>query len=186
MCRKVKWLPNSATDSQSARANTQGINVYKLGTIHMTAQTQNVPFVSSHSSDERNMAALAHAGALLNLFGGVCGLIAALVIWLTQKEKSAWVAFHALQSLVFQAFLMIITILVVGVVWVVGFLISFATVGIGTFVAVPIMILFFFGGFAMIAAGMAYSFYGAYQVYQGREFRYLWVGDWLEHRSGRN
>ena len=52
------------------------------------------------------MAALAHASALLNLFSGAGGLIAALVIWLTQKEKSAWVAFHALQALVFQAVVM--------------------------------------------------------------------------------
>ena len=149
----------------------------------MTAQTQNTPFVSSHSPDERTWATLSHASALLNIFSGVGGLIAALVIWLTQREKSAWVAFHALQSLVFQAAVVIITVLVVGVVWVVGFIVSFATVGFGTIVAVPVMILVFFGGFAMIAAGMVYSLYGAYQIYQGREFRYKWIGDWLQRRS---
>ncbi|MCX6035630.1 MAG: DUF4870 domain-containing protein [Chloroflexi bacterium] len=69
----------------------------------MSAQIPNTPFVSSHSSDERTWAALAHGCALLVLAGGVGGIIAALVIWLTQKEKSAWAAFHALQSLVFQA-----------------------------------------------------------------------------------
>jgi uncharacterized protein len=149
----------------------------------MTTQTQDNPFVSSHSPDERTTAALAHGSALLNLFSGVGGLIAALVVWLTQREKSAWVAFNALQSLVFQAAVLIITVLVVGVVWVVGFIVSFATVGFGTIVAVPVMILVFFGGFAMIAAGMIYSFYGAYQVYQGREFQYKWIGDWLKQRS---
>ncbi len=152
----------------------------------MSAQIPKAPFVSSHSPDERNMAALAHGSALLNLFSGVGGPIAALVIWLTQREKSAWVAFQALQSLVFQASVIIITVLVVGVVWVVGFIISFATIGIGTIVAVPIMILVFFGGFAMIAAGMVYSLVGAYQIYQGREFRYKWIGDWLSRRSEGN
>jgi len=146
----------------------------------MTTQPQNV---SSHSSDERTWAALAHGSALLNIFSGMGGLIAALVIWLTQKEKSAWVAFQALQSLVFQAAVVIITVLVVGVVWVVGFIVSFATIGIGTIVAVPVMILVFFAGFAMIAAGMVYSLYGAYQIYQGREFRYKWIGNWLQRRS---
>ena len=68
-----------------------------------------------HSSDELTWAALAHASALLNVFGGVGGLIAALVIWLTQREKSAWVAFQALQALVFQATILVITVLVVGV-----------------------------------------------------------------------
>jgi uncharacterized protein len=152
----------------------------------MTDQIQNDSVGSRHTPDERSMAALAHASALLNIFSGVGGLIAVLIIWLTQREKSAWVAFHALQSLVFQAAVVIITVLVVGVVWVVGFIISFATVGIGTIVAVPVMILVFFGGFAMIAAGMIYSLYGAYQIYQGRDFRYKWIGDWLQRRSAGN
>ena len=148
----------------------------------MNTQTQNPPLVSPHSSDERTWATLAHASALLNVFSGVGGLIAALVIWLTQKEKSAWVAFHGLQSLIFQAAVMIVTVLVVGVVWVVGFVVSFATIGIGTIVAVPVMILVFFGGFLMVGAGTVYCLYGAYQVYQGREFLYLWIGDWVQRR----
>jgi len=152
----------------------------------MSAQIPNNPSVSSHSSDERTWAAFAHGSALLNLAGGVGGIIAASVIWLTQKEKSAWVAFHGLQSLVFQAATLILTVLVVGVVWVLGFAFSFITVGFGTLVAVPLMILVFFGGFAIMGAGMIYSFYGAYQVYQGRDFRYIWIGDWVYRRfSGR-
>jgi uncharacterized protein len=148
----------------------------------MMTQPQNTT-ATTHSSDERTMAALAHGSALLNLFSGVGGPIAALVIWLTQREKSAWVAFHALQALVFQAAVIIITVLVVGVVWTVGFIVSFATIGIGTIVAVPVMILVFFGGFIMIALGMVYSLYAAYQIYQGREFRYKWIGDWVQRRS---
>jgi len=152
----------------------------------MNAQMQNTHHFSTHSSDERTWATLAHASALLNLFGGVGGIIAALVIWLTQREKSAWVGFQALQSLIFQAAAVVITVLVVGGVWVVGFIVSFATIGIGTFVAVPVMILFFFGGFALMAAEMVYACYGAYQINQGREFRYKWIGDWLQRRSVGN
>ena len=148
----------------------------------MTVQTQNSTSATSHSSDERTWATLAHASALLNVFGGVGGIIAALVIWLTQREKSAWVGFQALQALVFQAAAVVITVLVVGAVWVVGFIVSFATIGMGTFVAVPVMILVFFGGFVMMAAEMVYACYGAYQINQGREFRYLWIGDWLQRR----
>jgi uncharacterized Tic20 family protein len=152
----------------------------------MNTQTQNTPLISTHSSDERTWATLAHASALLNLFGGVGGLIAVAVIWLIQREKSAWGAFQALQAGLFQGTVLLITLQVVGVVWVVGFIVSFATIGIGTFVAIPVMILAFFGGFAMIAAGMVYAFYGAYQIYQGREFRYRWIGDWLQRRSKEN
>jgi uncharacterized Tic20 family protein len=148
----------------------------------LSAQITNTPFVSSHSSDERTWAAFAHASALLILAGGVGGIIAALVIWLTQKQKSAWAAFHALQSLVFQAATLIITVLVVGVVWALGFAFSFATVGFGTLVAVPVMILVFFGAFVILGAGMIYSLYGAIQVYQSRDFRYIWIGDWVYRR----
>ena len=150
----------------------------------MSVQPQNIPLASSHTADERTMAALAHGSALLDLFAGVGGLIAALVIWLTQREKSAWVAQHALQALVFQASVLVVTVLVVGVVWVFGFIISFATIGIGTIIAVPVMILAFFGGFAMVAAGMCYSLYAAYQIYQGREFTYVITGKWFQnHRA---
>ena len=151
----------------------------------MASQGQNSDVIS-HSQDERTWATLAHASALLNVFGGVGGVIAALIIWLTQREKSAWVGFQALQALVFQAAVLVITVLVVGVVWAVGFIISFATVGLGTLVAVPVMILVFFAGFALIAAGMVYAFYGAYQIYQGREFRYRWIGDWVQQRVAGN
>jgi uncharacterized protein len=150
----------------------------------MTAQTQNKAFVSAHSADERTMAALSHGSAILNMFAGIGGLIAAFIIWMTQKEKSAWVAFHALQSLVFQAAVITVTVVVVVLVWIVGFIVSFATVGIGTIVAVPVMILVFFGGILILGAGVVYSLYGAYQIYQGREFRYKWIGTWLEKRSG--
>jgi uncharacterized Tic20 family protein len=149
----------------------------------MTTQAQNNPFVSAHTSDERTMAALAHGSAVLNLFAGIGGLIAAFVIWMTQKEKSAWVAFHALQSLVFQAVVLGATVLVVVLVWIVGFAVSFATVGIGTIVAVPVMILSFFVGFIVIGGVVVYGVYGAYQIYQGREFRYIWIGNWLQQRA---
>jgi uncharacterized Tic20 family protein len=103
---------------------------------------------------------------------------------MTQKEKSAWVAFHALQSLVFQAVVLGGTVLVVVLVWIVGFAVSFATIGFGTLVAVPVMILVFFVGFIIIGAVVVYGLYGAYQIYQGREFRYIWIGNWLQQRSG--
>ncbi len=128
-------------------------------------------------------AALAHSLAILNFFTGIGGPIAALIIWLTQKEKSTWVGFQALQSLIFQSAVLVITGVVVGIVWVAGFIISFLTIGFGTFLAVPVMILVFFGGFVLVGAGTFYCLYGAYQVYQGKDFRYLWVGDWLANKK---
>jgi len=149
----------------------------------MTTPAPSVPLTYTHTSDERTMAALAHSSAILNFFTGFGGPIAALVLWLTQKDKSPWVAFHALQSLIFQTAVMLIAVLVVGVVWVAGFIISFATIGFGALVAVPFMILVFFGGFIIVGAAVFYCLYGAYQVYQDKDFRYLWVADWLQRNS---
>lgn len=141
---------------------------------------------SSYTSDERTWAALAHASALLNLLvTGVGGPIGALVIWLTQKDRSRWVAFHALQSLIFQVVQFLVVVLFVGVVWVLGFAFSFATIGFGTFIAVPIMIMSFFLGAVVVFGGLIYSLYGAYQVYEGREFRYFWIGDWAAEHTFR-
>jgi uncharacterized Tic20 family protein len=145
--------------------------------------TQVPAFASPHSPDERTWAALAHASPLLNMITGMGGLIGAAVIWLTQKEKSTWVAFHGLQSLVFQAIQALIVGLLVGVVWVVGFAFSFLTLGFGTIVAVPVMIVSMFAGIALGMACLVYSLYGAYQVYEGREFRYIWIGDWVYQHS---
>jgi uncharacterized Tic20 family protein len=150
---------------------------------HEEESNQTPAFDAPHSSDERTWAALAHASTLLNMATGMGGLIAAAVIWLTQKEKSAWVAFHGLQSLVFQAAQSLIVFLVVGVVWVVGFAFSFITIGFGAIVAVPVMIVTMFLGIAFMMAGTVYALYGAYRVYEGHEFRYIWIGDWVYRRS---
>lgn len=141
---------------------------------------------SPYTSDERTWAALAHASALLNFFvAGLGGPIGALVIWLTQKDKSRWVGFHALQSLVFQTALFLATVVFVGVIWVLGFAFSFVTIGFGTVIAVPIMIASFFVAAALMLGGLGYSLYGAYQVYEGREFRYFWIGDWAAEHAFR-
>src|SRR5512147_3094320 len=50
------------------------------------------------NQDERVMAALSHVSALLPMIG----VIAPIVIWATQKEKSQYVAFQALQAIAYQ------------------------------------------------------------------------------------
>jgi uncharacterized Tic20 family protein len=139
--------------------------------------------ISPHSQDERTWAALAHACAVLNFAVGLGGLIGAAVIWLLKKDESDWVAFHGLQSLAFQAAQLAVTLVVVGGTWVLGFAFSFLTLGFGTLIAVPLMFLTFFLGILVIVGGLVYSLYGAYRIYNGQEFRYLWVGDWIARQS---
>ena len=140
--------------------------------------------VSKPDENERNWAAAAHGSTLLTLFApGIGGIIGALVIWMTQKEKSSWVAFHSKQSFVFQTFVFVVLLVVVGGSWTFGFLFSFITIGFGTLIAVPVMLLTFFLGGVIALAGMVYSLYGAYRVYQNQEFLYLWAGNWVKRHG---
>ncbi|MEA3254828.1 MAG: DUF4870 domain-containing protein [Candidatus Altiarchaeota archaeon] len=108
--------------------------------------------------DEHLMAAIAHAGVLITV-------IVALVIWLTQKEKSKYVEFQAKQALVYQ--------LVVGVVlivlWIITIILSFVVIGI---FLMPVILL-------LSLAAVGYGLYGAYETYQGKDFRYMIIGDQL-------
>jgi hypothetical protein len=132
-------------------------------------------------SDERNWAAIAHLTTVLNLvFFGLAGPLAAGLIWLVYKEKSRWVVFHALQALAYQGFLLVLLVVIVGGTWMLGFIFSFATFGIGAFIAVPAMILSFCLGGVILFGGALYAMYAAYQVYQGSGFRYPWIADWIE------
>lgn len=92
------------------------------------------------SSDERTMAAVAHACA--GIFGvALVGIAVPLLIYLAYQDRSKYVRFHALQALVFA--------LVASVaVWLLGV----ATCGIGFFFAVGPMLI---------------QLYWAYLAYEG-------------------
>lgn len=131
------------------------------------------------TSEDRTWAALAHASVVLSaIISGIGGIIAAFIIWLVYKEKSRFVAFHALQSLAFQVVTFLIVSVGVGIIWVIGFLFSLLTVGVGAIIAVPVMIVAMFAGIAAGIAAFIYQVYGAVQVLNGDSFRYFWVGDW--------
>jgi uncharacterized Tic20 family protein len=56
------------------------------------------PSTGQASQDERLLAAVAHCAALLPFFG----IIVPLYIWITQKDWSKCVRFHAIQALIHQ------------------------------------------------------------------------------------
>lgn len=55
------------------------------------------------SQDERIMAALSH----ISLVIPYAGLVVPAIVWITQKDKSRWVAFQSLQALAYQVTLML-------------------------------------------------------------------------------
>jgi uncharacterized Tic20 family protein len=133
------------------------------------------------SEDERVLAALSHASIIANIVN-LAGLIATGLIWTTQRERSTYVRAHALQALVYQGAVLLIS-LVLTLGWGACLGLSLLPAVIrpdlyrssppNTFwfalacMAVPI-------GFGILAT--LYGLYGAYRAYRGRPFRYPLAG----------
>ncbi len=124
------------------------------------------------SPEERQWAMLAHLTILLNLVTLIGGPLAALVIFVVYRERSRYVAFHALQALVFQL-----------VTWLgVGALAVFMTL------VVSVLAMFIIGFFllpllcflALIPlASLVYGVMAAVACSRGEDFRYWLIGDWI-------
>ncbi|RME44157.1 MAG: hypothetical protein D6796_12160 [Caldilineae bacterium] len=106
------------------------------------------------------------------------------------RDRSAYIAFHALQATVFQLAVLALSLaatVIVGAVlvlaWVITGLLSLVLVGV---LLIPVaIILSVIGGLLLGAiplAGLGYGLFGAWEVYHGADFRYPWLADWLESR----
>jgi uncharacterized Tic20 family protein len=146
---------------------------------------------TTRTQDERNLAGLAHGSILLGIFtNGIGGILAALVIWLVQKEKSAYVAAQALQALVYQSLVWLVTMVAWccwGALWMAMILVPLianpgaydaappAGMWLGLFLmAVP---------FGIWGLTILYGLYGAVRCFGGHDFRYAIIGNWLDNQS---
>jgi uncharacterized Tic20 family protein len=143
------------------------------------------------SQDERTLAGLAHGSILLGIFSnGLGGILTALVIWLLQKEKSAYVAAQALQALVYQTIVFLITMLAFcrwGLLWTLMLLPPlFANPAAYETVPPPGL---WAGLFLMViplgvwGLTILYGLWGAVRCFGGHDFKYALIGDWLESSS---
>jgi uncharacterized Tic20 family protein len=124
------------------------------------------------TGDERTWGMLAHLSVLLNLVTGMGGPIAALIIYLVYKDRSRIVAYHSLQAFVFQLICWVGGGAVAGVMWALSGILSAVLIGL---LLMPIACLFSL----LPLGGLVYGIVGAVQVSQGKDFKYLWVGDWM-------
>ena len=143
------------------------------------------------------LAALAHATVLITLVlstaGGVGILIGpaiALAMYWGYREKSHFVAFHALQSCVYQiagilaygALIALLTTLIV-VAWGISGVLSIILIGL---LLMPLALLITATGTGIIAVAplvwAGYGVYAAYRVYQGDNFIYPAIGPELKRR----
>jgi uncharacterized Tic20 family protein len=133
------------------------------------------------TGEERLLAAIAHASVVASGFGILVGLI----IWLTQREKSAYAARQGLQAAVYQL-LGLIAIVALWVLWGIFYALSFIPMirNPGLYQDAPPPI-FWVGMGAMVIPMAAmviwglYGLWGALQCLRGQEFRYVFIGKLL-------
>ncbi len=118
------------------------------------------------SRDERMWSGLAHLSVFLNLFTGVLGPVVAFVIWLVYRDRSETIAFHALQSAVYQS------------AWLLLIAVGWAVTGILTFVLVGFLLMPFM--FVASVIPFAHAVYAAYRIGRGHEFRYPLAADMVD------
>jgi uncharacterized Tic20 family protein len=129
------------------------------------------------NTDEKTWSLLAHLSVLLNLVTGFAGPIAAFIIYLVYKDRSRKVAFHALQSMLFQLIWWYGGGLLIGLMWAIVGALSAILIGI---VLIPFAVLFTLV-FAILPLGaLVYGIIGAVQVSQGQDFSYWLVGAWIK------
>lgn len=124
------------------------------------------PQGDSLGADEKLWGMLAHLLTLLGYIVTLGQYIAPLVIYLVYKDRSQFVAFHALQSLFFHLLALAVTIALM--------LFSVVTLGCGILLAVPLMI-------ALAIAVLVYTIIAAIQANNGVWYELPIVGRWARN-----
>lgn len=122
--------------------------------------------------EERTWAMIAHLSVLLNLVSGFVGGIAAIIIYFVFKDRSRLVAYHAMQSFIFQS-----------ITWIGAGILAGIFIGLGSvfgFLILPLLCLI--PGFLVLLLmpiSLIYGVIGGVKVNNGEDFRYWQVGDWV-------
>jgi uncharacterized Tic20 family protein len=123
-------------------------------------------------SEERQWAMLAHLSILLNLVTGLLGVVAPLVIYMMYKDRSRYVAYHAMQALIFQLIWWVGGGAIVTVTWIVTSLLSAVIIGV---LCIPLACIISL----LPIAALGYGIYGGMETSQGKDFKYWLIGDWV-------
>jgi uncharacterized Tic20 family protein len=126
--------------------------------------------------DERTWGLMAHLSTLLNLVTGFGGPIAALIIYLVYKDRSRFVAYHALQAMVFQLIWWCGSGVLIGLMWAIVGVLSAMLVGI---LLIPIALLLTPLFLLLPLGSLVYGIIGGIRTSEGQDFKYWLVGDWV-------
>lgn len=138
------------------------------------------------TTENRLLAALAHGSVVAQ---GI-GILVGLLIYITQRDTSRYAAFQALQAAVYQLINLIITIvlwLFWGACYGLSMIPLITQIDTNPDAAPPAIFWISLSGMVvpllyMVLVGL-YGLWGAVRTWQGKDFRYPLVGNWLE-KSG--
>lgn len=134
------------------------------------------------NTENRLLAALAHGSVVAQ---GI-GILVGVLVYITQRDKSRYAAFQALQAAVFQLINLIITIglwLFWGACYGISMIPLIAQMDANPDAAPPAIFWISLLGmiiplFYMMLVGF-YGLWGALRTWQGKDFRYFLIGSWL-------
>ncbi len=133
---------------------------------------------SNMDQQERSIGGLVHLCIILPLWGPII----ALFVWLNNRDKSKFVAFHSLQSVFYQ--LTVYCVLAIGGVFhlILKFL-QWIKFPLGDmFVSINGNLLL-----AIVFFALLYAIFGCFSVISGNEFNYFFIGRKLKGpRTGRD
>ena len=148
------------------------------------------------TSEERTVAALAHASSILTILvsvlslglGGVIFAFIPFLIYVSYKDRSRFVAYHAAQAFALQmaetvgwfvamiAFALVFAILVVITALLSVILIGLILIPVDVLVAIAMTVVLISAPFV----GMAFSLVATVETANGRDYRYPYIGQWVE------
>ena len=129
------------------------------------------------AADERTWSLLAHLSILLNLITGILGPVVAIIIYFIFKDRSRYVAYHSLQSFLFQLVFWGGAGVLAGILWGIGIAASVILIGL---CLLPLACLL-----SIVPLGaLIYGVIAAVETSQGKQFDYWLVGQWAKNILG--
>ena len=152
----------------------------------MTEQT------GSKMKEDQLVAAISHAGVLIPTFG----LIIPIIVWITQKERSAYLKKQALQAALWQGLALLVQFLTMGCYFLSIFLlIPFSILAEGSgnniepaaggLLTLIFILLFILGIILYMGGGLihfGFAIAGIVQSLRGVDFNYPFIGRWVNKR----
>jgi uncharacterized Tic20 family protein len=136
----------------------------------------------AYTSEEKLFALFSH----LSIFIG--GIFIPIIFWATQKDKSKFVSFNALQAIFYQLSYIVLTMIIVVI-----FIFAYVFLGVGAgiffigdspdfapFISILIligMVIFYAAIFVIIFGFMGYAIFVGIKSYQGELKKYPFIGD---------